>query len=82
MHSILLALFLFQAAPPQQLSTTEQIALSTVVQNFQKAIGEISEDVKKNHPGYQLNTNTLRLEPIPVNPPAQAQQPAKAPAKK
>ena len=84
MHIILLALFL-QAAPPQptpELTNIEQIAVTAIIQNFQQNLAKANEDIKKSHPGYQLdNQNPMKLAPISAQP-TQAQQPAKAPDKK
>jgi len=81
MHLFLLALML-QSAPAQpQLTQTESIALQAIVDNFKKEISAVNEDVKKSHPGYQLDGNTLHLVPISAGP-TQGQQPAKEPAKK
>lgn len=53
-----------------QLTHTEQIALQTLVQQFQEQVELINRDIKVAHPGYELDKRTLQLEPI-----------AKAPAK-
>lgn len=58
------------AFSPPQLTHTEQIALQTLVQQFQEQVELINRDIKVAHPGYELDKRTLQLEPI-----------AKAPAK-
>ena len=61
-----------------QLSHTEQLAIQALVQQFQQQLALIGEDVKRDHPGYQLNPQTLQLQPIPVQAPA---KPAETPKK-
>lgn len=65
-----------QAPPPSQtestLSQTESIALKAImdrqqiiqqeIKELQNAVTGIAEDVKKSHPGYHLNIQTLGLE--------------------
>jgi hypothetical protein len=56
-----------QPTPPtnqQQLSHTEQLALQALVSQFQQQLSLIAEDIAKSHPGYTLNPQTLKLEPI------------------
>ena len=84
-----LAAFLFLASttfaqsptvPPNraELTHTEQVAIQALVQQFQQQLALIAEDVKHDHPGYQLNPQTLQLQPMPVQAPA---KPAETPKK-
>jgi len=47
------------------LTNTEKIAIQAVQQQAARALAEINEDVKRNHPGYELDPKTLALVPVP-----------------
>lgn len=55
------------AAKPDQLTTTERLALQSVNEQFKMAsdnLHAVEKEIAANHPGYQLDEATLQLAPI------------------
>lgn len=76
------------ADQPPQYEATEHIAIQKILddlaaaakmnQEAQQHLQEIGFDVRRNHPGYEMNVKTLALQPVaPPPPPTGPPPPAK-----